>query len=333
MRETLGRLRFVQFLAAAYRIKAIRILIPVAIFGFVFWVGQHELRHIRLSVMFAELRRIPPRALVEILLLALFAAAVMSAYDFVIRRQFKFQVGIARTFRYAWISNTFNNLLGFAGLTGAGVRALLYKKSGVPMAAITAAVVFLSPVVLNGLAVMAWLEIAGLFQAHALIQEHRWMAVAVWGIALYLPLFVALQRTTLFAKWFHKQGKERFPWRTILESIGASFAEWLFAGLTFWLIATHVLHGVSLREMLGIYTVAAVGGILSMAPGGIGAFDLTVLIGLENMGFPAERVMVVLVLFRFFYYIIPWFIGLILSVIELGLPGKKTIVKGEQAVR
>ncbi|ANS77355.1 lysyltransferase [Paenibacillus yonginensis] len=315
---------------AAFQTKTVRILIPVLIFGLVVWAGQHELKKVRLGVMVAELRRIPPGALAEILILALVSVAVMSCYDFVIRRQFRFQVSAGRTFRYSWISNTFNNLLGFAGLTGAGVRTLLYKKSGVPMGAITAGVVFLSPVVLNGLSVMAWLEIFGLFEAKALLHEHKWINLAVWAIALYLPLFVALQRTKLFAKWFHKQGKDLFPWRTILEAIGASFVEWLFAGLTFTLIAHYVLGGVTWREMLGLYTVAAVGGILSMAPGGVGAFDLTVLLGTKLMGFPAERALAVIVLFRFFYYIIPFCIGLILSILELGFRGRRSSPEEEE---
>ncbi|WP_138495636.1 bifunctional lysylphosphatidylglycerol flippase/synthetase MprF [Paenibacillus pinistramenti] len=324
MKEKLARLRLVRLLIAALKTKAVRILIPVVIFGLVIWAGQHELKKVRLGVMLAELRRIPAGAIAEIFVLALAAVAVMSCYDFVIRRQFRFRVSPGRTFRYSWIANTFNNLLGFAGLTGAGVRALLYKKSGVPASSITAAAVFLSPVVLNGLSVMAWLEIFGVFQAKTLLHEHRWMNLAVWAIALYLPLFIALQRTRLFAKWFHKQGKELFPWRTILEAVGASFVEWLFAGLTFSLIANHVLDGgVGWRELLGMYTVAAVGGILSMAPGGVGAFDLTVLLGLKHMGFPAERALAVIVLFRFFYYIIPWCIGLILAILELGFGGRK----------
>lgn len=330
MKAALERSRTLRFLTSAFRTKTVRILIPVAIFAMVIWMGSRELKQVKLGEMLTELRLIPYGSLVEILLLSLLAVAVMSGYDLVIRRQFGFKVGIWKTVRFAWIANTFNNLLGFAGLTGAGVRTLLYKKSGVPLASITAGVIFLSPVVLNGLSVMAWLEILGLFQAGDLLRAHRWMHIAVWAVALYLPLFVALQRTSLFARWFHRQGEERFPWRTIFESIGASFVEWFFAGLTIWLISTQVLHGVTLREMLGLYTVSAVGGILSMAPGGIGAFDLTMLLGLKAMDFDSERVVVVLILFRCFYYIIPWFIGLILSVVELGLPGKRTAEEGEE---
>lgn len=323
VKAMLERSRTIRLLAAAFQKKAVRILLPVLIFGAVIWMGSRELKQVSPGEMLSELHRLPPLGLVGILLLAMFAVGIMSAYDFVIRRQFGFQVGAGKTFRFAWIANTFNNLLGFAGLTGAGVRTLLYRKGGVPLASITAGVVFLSPVVINGLSVMAWLVILGAFRAPDLLAAHRWMLLAVWATALYLPLFVALQRTELFARWFHKKGTERFPWRTILGAIGASFAEWLFAGLTFWFISSFLLSGVTLREMLGLYTASAVAGIISMAPGGIGAFDLTMLLGLKAMGYEAGQVMAVLILFRLFYYVVPWVIGLILSVIELGLPGQR----------
>ncbi|KHF37569.1 Phosphatidylglycerol lysyltransferase [Paenibacillus sp. P1XP2] len=180
---------------------------------------------------------------------------------------------------------------------------------------------------MTGLSVLSWGIIFGLFNVDGLLQEHGWLVFAVWGMALYLPLFVLMQRSSLFAKWFNR-GEGRTPWTTVGVSLSASLLEWACAGITFWMIAGSVLHDVSFRDVIGMYSVAAIAGILSMAPGGIGAFDLMVLLGLEQMGFPSGRSMAVLVLFRLFYYIVPWLIGLILSAFELGSAAKRA---GENA--
>ncbi len=229
---------------------------------------------------------LPASSVAEIFLFALFSVAVMSLYDFMIRRHFRLKVGFWSTFRYAWIANTFNNIIGFAGLTGAGLRTILYKRSGISPVLMASAVVFLSPVVVTGLSVLSWGIIFGLFNVDGLLQEHGWLVFAVWGMALYLPLFVLMQRSSLFAKWFNR-GEGRTPWTTVGVSLSASLLEWACAGITFWMIAGSVLHDVSFRDVIGMYSVAAIAGILSMAPGGIGAFDLMVLLGLEQMGFPS----------------------------------------------
>lgn len=322
MKERLERYKIFRILASIYRIKAVRLLIPIAVIGLVYWEGQKELRQISLGRTFGELRRLTVEAAVEIFLLSLFSVAVMSLYDFMIRRHFRLKVGFWSTFRYAWIANTFNNIIGFAGLTGAGLRTILYKRSGISPVLMASAVVFLSPVVVTGLSILSWGIIAGVFSVGDLFTEHRWLIFAVWGMALYLPLFVLMQRSSLFAKWFNR-GEGRTPWSTVGVSLSASLLEWACAALTFWLIASSVLHDVTFREIIGMYAVSAIAGILSMAPGGIGAFDLTVLLGLEQLGFPSDRAMAVLVLFRLFYYIVPWLIGLIMSAFELGNAAKR----------
>ncbi|WP_020431908.1 lysylphosphatidylglycerol synthase domain-containing protein [Paenibacillus riograndensis] len=46
---------------------------------------------------------------------------------------------------------------------------------------------------------------------------------------------------------------------------------------------------VPFQSALGIYTVAAVAGLVSLAPGGIGGFDLIALLGLQALGYPPEK--------------------------------------------
>ncbi|MDU1686868.1 MAG: bifunctional lysylphosphatidylglycerol flippase/synthetase MprF, partial [Clostridium perfringens] len=67
-----------------------------------------------------------------------------------------------------------------------------------------------------------------------------------------------------------------------------------------------------------IYIEAAVVGMISMIPGGIGTFDLTFMTGLEVLGIPIEQTLLVIILYRISYYIVPALIGVLLFVHDFG---------------
>lgn len=328
IKHNLERFKIVRLALYIYRIRAIRALFPVAIIALVYWEGQQELKGIDLRRTLHELRHVSSSAIVQMLVTSFFAVAVMSAYDYLIRVHFQLRVGLWSIFRYAWIANTFNNILGFAGLAGVGLRSLLYKKSGVPISVLTPAIIFLSPLMITGLSLLSWAIIFGILPAGGLLQKHHWLQFAIWGMALYLPIFVFVQRSSLFAKWINR-GQGRTPWLTVSASVGSSFLEWFFAGLAFWTIGNHILGGIHFVTIFSIYAVAAIAGILSMAPGGIGAFDLIALLGLTQLGYESDEAMAVLVIFRLFYYVIPWLIGLVLAALEIGIQGKKILERTE----
>lgn len=324
MRQALERFKIVRLALTIYRIRAVRALFPLLIIALVYREGRQELKELNLGRTMQELRDLSSPAIIQMLIISLLAVSVMSAYDYLIRGHFQLKIGLWSTFRYAWIANTFNNIIGFAGLAGVGLRTLLYKKSGVPTSVLTPAIVFLSPLMITGLSLLSWANIFGLLPAADLMETHRWLRFAIWGMALYLPFFVFVQRSSLYAKWINR-GKGRTPWITVTASVTASFLEWLFAGIAFWTIGNHLLGGVHFITIFSIYAIAAIAGILSMAPGGIGAFDLIALLGLTQMGYESDQAMAVLVIFRLFYYIIPWLVGLVLAALEIGLQGKKML--------
>ncbi|MBT2291289.1 UPF0104 family protein [Paenibacillus albidus] len=321
-RLTLKRFRMVKLMLSIYRMRAFKVLFPLCIIALVYLQGQHELKRVHLGRTLYELKLVPAPLIMQMMGMGLLAVAVMSAYDYLIRAQFRIKIGLWRTFHYAWIANTFNNLIGFAGVAGVGLRTLLYRKSGVPLSVLTPAIVFLSPLMVSGLSLLAWGNLIGLLPAGMLFKEHYWLGFAVWGMALYLPLFVLVQRSSLFAKWMNKD-RQRTPWVTVAASLGASLLEWAFAGVTFWTIGNCLLGGVPFLPIFGIFIVAAIAGMLSMAPGGIGAFDLIALLGLTQMGYEPDQAVAVLVIYRMFYYIVPWLIGLVLAALEIGLQGRK----------
>jgi phosphatidylglycerol lysyltransferase len=322
MRELLRKLKILQLFLALYRAKIIRILIPVAILVIIYVYGRHEIQNINLAKIIYELRMMPVHVVIQLIIASFIAVSVMSTYDYLIRKQFKLDINWKTTYRYAWIANTFNNMIGFAGLTGLGLRTLLYKRSGVPMKTMGAAALFLSPIVLVGLSLLGCLVLVGVFPVEPVFEQLPWLRIGVWGVSLYLPFFLLMQRSSLFAKWFHK-GDGKLPWKVVIASLGSSVLEWACAGALFWLFTFYDLNHLPFAPVFGVYIVAAIAGIISMAPGGIGAFDLIVLLGLQTLGVDPSRALTILLLFRIFYFVVPWLIGLVLATFEMSPNSKQ----------
>lgn len=314
--ESLKEWKIAKAIASLYRVRLLRFLIPAAVIGLIYWETKKELRQVDFGRALHLFRSMPIGEWAWLLGLSLVAVASMSAYDFLIRSLYRLPVGAADTFRYGWIANTTNNLVGFAGLTGASLRMILYRNKQVPKETLIRAVAFLSPISITGLSVMAWIGLLGIIPIGDAYAAHAWPLVAAWAVALYLPAFAFFQRTPLFAKWF-RQDEGRFTWRMIGLGVAASFLEWAFAGLAFWFISRAILPSpIPMAHALSIYAISAIAGIISLVPGGIGGFDMTALMGFQRFGYGTNHAAAVLIAFRMFYYLIPWFIGLIIAAFE-----------------
>ncbi|WP_235886174.1 lysylphosphatidylglycerol synthase domain-containing protein [Paenibacillus cymbidii] len=318
----MSRYKLIQMIMALYRTRALRLIITLAVLVYVFREAGLELRRLSLGGTFHALRRIHLVPSMEMAGIALAAVAVMCAYDYALRRRFALPLSGWQTFRYGWIANTFNNMMGFAGVTGAGVRLLLYRSNEVSAATATAAIVFLSPAMITGLSVLALAALAGLFPLAVFAHGHRSLLVALAGMALYLPFYIALQRSVRLSRRF-QPGGGRTSWLLTGAMTGASLAEWTLAGVAFWFAASRFLDGMTLGTGLGIFTVAAVAGLISLAPGGIGAFDLTAMLGLQLLGARPEEALAALMVYRLFYYVLPWTVGLAFAVFDIAYNRKR----------
>ena len=71
---------------------------------------------------------------------------------------------------------------------------------------------------------------------------------------------------------------------------------------------------IAFTTVIGIFIIAALSGLVSFIPGGFGAFDLVVLLGLKSLGVPEEKVLLALLLYRFAYYFVPVIIALFIYI-------------------
>ncbi len=93
-------------------------------------VAWYEVKGFDFHTLRTALRRIPWVALLGLQALALTAVFAMVLYDWWVGRRLKVNLTWGRLIRYSWVANTTNNLIGFSGLAGSGIRILLLTLPG-----------------------------------------------------------------------------------------------------------------------------------------------------------------------------------------------------------
>ena len=105
----------------------LKMLFPIVIILVLIFVAKQELSGLSIKDFYIidSLNRMD---LFILVFLGLVAVLSMSLYDFILRRSLNMPISGWKTIRISWIANSFNSVLGFGGLSGAGLRTLLYKE-------------------------------------------------------------------------------------------------------------------------------------------------------------------------------------------------------------
>jgi len=227
----------------------------------------------------------------------------MVLYDIVLNRLLGDKPERRYLLETSWIINTMNNLIGFGGFISIGLRSEFYgkgKKGKDVAQAISKIFIYL----MSGLSILSLAALAFvLFGPTTDYLQQYW----IWllGGSLYFPIVYALSFSKKNAYLGGLQRRDR------LQLIAASLLEWLGVFAAFF--TTGLLMGLSVDvfQLLPLFIAASVIGIVSMIPGELGTFDVMMIMGMGSLQIPRESVIAWLLLFRLFYYIIPFLIGLL----------------------
>lgn len=252
--------------------------------------------------------------LVVMLLLALISVLPMLIYDFVtvevLEKKGAKRIAKKQLFVSAWTTNTVNNLAGFGGIIGATLRTNFYGKDH-DKKKVIATVSKIALFMLTGLSCLCLIGLLDVLFVHpASFYRSYW----VWlvGGSLYAPslfLFILSKKKTLFAD---------FSLRNIAALYIGSIGQWGGALLTFLLIGKLIAIPVSMGTIYPLFIAATLIGMISMVPGGMGTFDVMMILGLAQSGVSKEMAVAWLLYYRLFYYILPFFTGLGLFIHQTG---------------
>ncbi|MGM0126254.1 phosphatidylglycerol lysyltransferase [Enterococcus sp. AZ194] len=211
----------------------------------------------------------------------------------------------------AWTTNTINNLAGFGGVIGASLRAKFYGV-GTDRKKVLATVSKVALFMLSGLSIWAFLTF---FDSLFIHKNSLFLNYWFWllGGSLVTPvllLFVYLKRKTLF--------KEFVP-KGIIGLVSASFGQWSGALFVFLVIGHLMAVPIQMVEIYPMFIIATLIGMLTMVPGGMGTFDVLMILGMSQLGITQGTAVVWLLYYRLFYYLVPFLSGIILFITQAGV--------------
>jgi uncharacterized membrane protein YbhN (UPF0104 family) len=286
---------------------------------FVYFEAKKKLKNYDINQVIYLLSSLSTGRIIVLFILGLMAVSTMTLYDYFLIKHLKYKFSLFKVWKISWIANTFNNFLSFAGMTGAAIRTLLYKKNNISSKEAVYASVILAPSTVIGISAASWLIIFNILKGRDILMKYKILWLGVIWFAVYLPLYFLLYKW----EWLNKKVMARINEynRDTMELrnklIASSLIEWISVGLLFFFICITFTKKITIFEAIGILSVSAIAGIMSFIPGGMGSYDLICILGLQTMGAPCESAAAILITFRICYYIVPWLIGVILGISEI----------------
>ncbi|MGI6246303.1 MAG: lysylphosphatidylglycerol synthase domain-containing protein [Pseudochelatococcus sp.] len=277
------------------------------------WHLAHEVdaAQLREALKSASLRQIGLAAL-----FTLVSYGLLTGYDFLALRQLGERIAYHITALASFTSYAVSFTLGFPVVTSGTVRYWIYSPTGLKAWKIASLTIIAGITFWLGMGcVLAW----SLFReapALSAILYLRPSIIELAGIGVLAALagyfvWVSLKRRAVIVR----------GWRLDLPGFRLSLGQTLLgagdvcasAAVLFVLLPGG--HNISFETFLAIYVFACMLGIISHSPGGLGVFEATMLIALSHLS--REGVLGAVLMFRLFYYLIPFVLALIL----LGLHG------------
>lgn len=233
----------------------------------------------------------------------------LSIYDFILKKNVGIDIKNIKLYKYSWIASSIASLLGFGGATSLAFKQYFYGDYVDDKKKLLKEIGKIVALNLTGLSIVCCTYMG--------IRISSWnnlgiIKYAIGIIALYAPGFI------IYSAYKYSKTKDKLEFFSTLGIIFISFLEWLTTIILIYATLRITGASISVLTFLPIYIESAVVGMISMIPGGIGTFDLTFMTGLEVLGIPIEQTLLVIILYRISYYIVPALIGVLLFVHDFG---------------
>ncbi len=307
-------------------------LLGLVLLAAAIYAVQKEFRHLSLSSIRDSMLRIPGRSLLAAGGFTLLSYTVVSFYDRLATIHVGRRLSFGRTAFAAFCAYVLSHNLGFATISGAAVRFRLYGNWGLKPLEITRIIAFCSITYVLGASALVGGVL--LLEPHALsmlsARVPHWtltaFGVAAWSLVTgYLLLSARLPSIRLrFRAWqvvVPLPGLRMAIGQVLVAALDVSAT----AAIAFSLLPSGA--GLSYPAFLAIYIASYSAGLLSTVPGGLGVFDAAMILGLSPF-LPSTAAVVVILVFRLFYYIVPLFLaGLLFAGHEVLLRGDTLLAR------
>jgi phosphatidylglycerol lysyltransferase len=283
------------------RLRHLAPLIGLLIFAAALWTIHSETGHLHVREITASFRNIAPADIAFAAALTLGSYLMLSLADWFALHYSAVRLPWQKAGHAATLAYAVSNVVGFGPLTSTALRIRLYSVWGIDpgtvaiITVVTAASLYLGGGAVAGFGLMLQpAEIAGYFGGDP--GAYRALG-AVLVAALATVLLLALRMKTPL-KW---RGLEIAPpprWVPALQ-LAASVCDWLLSAAIVWILLPEAVRP-DLIAFLPLFILAGLFGAVSGLPGGIGAFDATLIL-IAPAGSEAAYI-AALVVYRIVYF-------------------------------
>lgn len=246
----------------------------------------------------------------SIVLLGIISYLPLSFYDFVLKKRVKINLNNKKLYKYSWIASSIVSIAGFGGSTALALKTHFYKEHVKDNKLLLKEISKIIALNLTGFSMVCLIYVIINFGN---LPINSLKNIGIILIGLYLPGLC----TYFVYKYVNCTEDEKVDIKDAIKIILISALEWITTINLIYGILVILDINITLTQLFPIFVVAIVVAMVSMSPGGIGSFDLSFMLGLQELNVPGEQVLLVIFLYRVSYYIVPLIIGLILYAHEM----------------
>ena len=280
-------------------------VVGVTLFGASLWVLYREIERYHYHEIAREVAAIPLHRLLLAVVCTIVGYLLLTGYDALALRHIGKSLHYRRISLASFIAYALSNNVGFAMLSGAAVRYRLYSAWGLTGLQIVSVIAFCSFTFWVG-----FLAVGGAvflleplaIPAGARLPIH---SLHPLGAVLLLLLGAYLAFCFLRRRPVRVRGSELAvpaPRMALLQIVISSL-DWVIAGAVLYVLLPDGV-AVSFPQLLGVFLLAQVSGLVSQVPGGLGVFETIVLLMLAGTA-PPPAILGALLAYRAIYYLLP----------------------------
>ena len=290
--------------------QVLKVGFPLLLLFLAIFEIQKSISGMDVNLLRNEVSQLHPLELLLILVISICAITPMFLYDVILIKLLGIQMKARKLIRHSFIVNTFSNLIGFGGLVGLMLRNYFYSKYKEDKQGILKSIASVTLFYLTGISLLSWIILI-CFRNFPLLNETKWLFIAVFLVSLYLPVFIII-----YALQNRRKKNSLLNSEIATKLVGVSLVEWLAVFTVIWFLTIVLKIPIELSALIPVFLIASCAGIISMIPGGIGSFDLVFLWGTQSLGILDEKVLVLLILYRMGYFIVPFLFSVLLFLKE-----------------
>ncbi|MGL4849996.1 MAG: bifunctional lysylphosphatidylglycerol flippase/synthetase MprF [Clostridium sp.] len=253
-------------------------------------------------------------SLAFLVILGLIAFSPMCLYDYFIKKKLNFDIKNRKIFKYGFIINAITIVAGVGDAAGISLRTYFYKEEKVDKKTLLTEITKVSLLNPSGLSILSILYLIFYVRPNNFFTIGN---LCAFIIALYIPGII------IYSYYKNKKNNAFEEGKYLFSIVFSSFLDWALSIGLFFAITTVLHTHLSFIALFPIFVISMLLGMVSMLPGAIGAFDLTMIVGLSTAGIPKEIALFAVFLYRLTYYLIPLLISLILFLHEFYIRSSK----------